>query len=353
MLGLTLTLVAPGCATVPAAIEPPYLIAARYDVEPGLVGVEEHSAEALIRRDFQTIADLGFNAVVLRHVQDRDRPGLMDLAEGADLKVVVSDRRWRRFVLTGVLPEDCRGASQIADNLPRRLMNHPALAALLVDPGRTRHATERATEIASSLRNRGATCVLRDSPWLRQESQVLATIDTGDAGDSSQEAPPLELWLAQFHDGLSRGRTAGLVVDRFRPVPGDPAAPVSFDRVLSPADATAIEALLTRARNWGPRLRGFRAQPIAAAITGGLDVRVTALIRARRRYVLVSNPTEDRYARGELTFPDSIGGAAVSRLVEVSSATDRGPGRVVNAARGHVTFSVELRPGDAILFEIF
>ena len=79
-----------------------------------------------MRRDFQTIADLGFNAVALHHVENRDRLGLMNIAERADLKALVPNRRWRHFLLTGALPEGCGGAPQFAHSLPRQITDHPA-----------------------------------------------------------------------------------------------------------------------------------------------------------------------------------------------------------------------------------
>ncbi len=330
----------------------PYLIAVRYDVEPRFVGSEHPAAVSTIRRDFQAIAELGFNGVVFRHVEDADRLAMLDIARGTGLKAFIPDRHFERYVSTGLLPAGCADVPELVRTLPRKLTDHSALKALAVSAGNGTDATRRAATLAASLRVQRLRCVLlgRNSP--PADTEGLAMIDAA-VLDADREGSLLQRLLAQFHAGLSDGFTRGLVVDRFGPLPGSRSVMAPPGEPFSPAQAAAIDALVARARQWGPRLCRFAAQPVVSAAIEEAHVQITALIRDRRRYVLVSNAGDDVYARGEVVLPELIGGAPADRAVEVLPSTDRIAGRVVDAQRGRVTLSVSLRPGDAALFEIF
>jgi hypothetical protein len=147
--------------------------------------------------------------------------------------------------------------------------------------------------------------------------------------------------------------TAGLLLDRYRGLPGDGHAFTPPAEAFTPEQAAAIEALLARARKWGPRLLGLAAEPILGVVPGGPDVQLTALMRGAQRYVLVSNPSMDQYARGQVVLPGSIGGMPAHRAVEVPPTSGRVAGRVSDARGGRIALSVTLRPGDAALFEMF
>ena len=347
-----LAFAAGGCATMTAPSARSYLIAVRYDVEPRFVGSERPAAISTIRRDFHAIAELGFNAVVLRHVEDADRLTMLDIARGVGLRALIPDRRFERYVSTGLLPTGCIDLSELVPALPRTLTDHSALDAFAISAGRGPNATRRAATLSTSLNMRRLRSVLLGKNSQPADTGGLMMIDAA-VGDADQRGSLLQRLLSQFHAGLGLGFTSGLVVDRFRSLPGYRSVMAPAGRPFTPAQAAAIHALIARARHWGPRLSGFAAEPVASEAVGGAHVHITALIGDRRRYVLISNSQDDVYARGEVVLPGLMGGAPVGRAVEVLSSTDRTAGRVVEAQRRRVTLSVSLRPGDAALFEIF
>jgi hypothetical protein len=171
-----------------------------------------------------------------------------------------------------------------------------------------------------------------------------------------RDGPPgaaIERLLTQYHEALFAGQTGGVIVDRFMRLPGDPPGLTSPDDPLLPAHTAAIAELVQRARCWGPRLRGLSAVPLDAAISDSSRLTTTAFGHGARRHVLVFNRSADRFARQEVRLPASVLGASVQRAVEVPPSSARGAGRVIQAQRGQLTLPVELRPGDAALFEIF
>ena len=64
-------------------------------------------------------------------------------------------------------------------------------------------------------------------------------IDVG-VGDAEEQGSATEQWLAQFHEGLAAGRTAGVVVERYRRPPGDPPDLATDHGPLPPARAAAL-----------------------------------------------------------------------------------------------------------------
>lgn len=350
VVGLVLT--GGGCTTVPAPATEPYPIAVRYDVEPRFVGLEPSAALDAIGRDFQTIAELGFTAVVLRHVEDADRVILLDLAGNAGLKASVPDRSVDYYVITGALPPSCSEVPGLVRALPREVMGHPGWSGLVVGPVRGADTARRAEALQQYLRDRRIASVQLGGDRSVPSAGGFAAIDATVAS-IDPEASPLERWLAQYHAALSAGRTDALAVDRYRRPPGDPTAVSTFGGVIDPARKAAIDALISRARHWGPRLRGFTAQAISDARTDEANLHASVLTKGRRRYVLICNNAADVYAHGEVVLPESIGGQAATRAVEVPPSSDRPAGRVVDARRGRITVEVSLRPGDAVLFEIF
>jgi hypothetical protein len=83
------------------------------------------------------------------------------------------------------------------------------------------------------------------------------------------------------------------------------------------------------------------------------DLTAAALVRGKRRFVLVLNRSMERYARGNVLLPENLGGKAVTRAVEVPPSPAKAAGRVIEPQRGRITLPAALRPGDAALFEIF
>ncbi len=357
-----------GCAPAPPRLATPYLIATRYDVEPCLVGLDRASAHREIRRGFQTLAELGFDGVILCHVEDSERLALLDLAHETGLRAGVPDRGLEYFVLTGALPPGARRPADLTQRLDKGVVRHPAYAALTIGGGRSRRAARRRGTVCELLRDRNLPCLPIEGPDNnhrekgdgqaargdrgQNDANRLVTIDAG-AVLLGGHASALERLLAQYHSGLSSGRTGGLMLDRFRGPGGKPNGLSSPDEPLTPAQLAAIEALNDRARHWGPRLRALAARPIKNTKTDSLNVELTVLSRETRRYVLVFNPSPERYARGEVVLPGSIDGVAAARAVEVPPSANQSAGRVVDAWRGQLVLPIALRPGDAALFEIF
>ncbi len=163
----------------------------------------------------------------------------------------------------------------------------------------------------------------------------------------------MEAWLRQYHQGLIDGRLAGLVFDRYRRIPGDGPGIITQGGPPDPARLAAVKELAARARLWGPRLTGATPGPLRLGASADADLSVTAFDHGRRLYVLVFNRSADRYTRSEVVLPELINGASPSRAVEVPASMSNPVGRVVNPHRGRIGLPVDLRPGDAVLFEIF
>lgn len=343
-----------GCANAPKVPPAEFLIAARYDVEPRLIGGGLSQNDSAIRNDFKAIAELGFGSVVLHHVEDGDRRTLLDWAAEVGLKAAVPDRRFDRFVVTGGLPPRCRDESELVRDShlappdSNDITRHPAFSGYVVEEGRGSAARERSRKLHAQLIRRGAIGRL---PGINDDA-LLAVIDAG----AVRQGPPgaaVERLLAEYHAALTAGQTGGVIVNRFARLPGDPPGLISPDDPLLPAHSTAVAALIQRARCWGPGLYELSATSLNVEKTKSSTLAVTALGRGARRYVLIFNTSTDRFAREEVRLPATIMERTVHRAVEVTPSADRGAGRVIHAQRGRLAIPVELRPGDAALFEVF
>lgn len=337
-----------GCASIPEAGRTDFWIAARYDVEPKLIEGGLSPNENAIRNDFKAIAELGFGGVVLHHVEDGDRRTLLDLAAEAGLKAAVPDRKFDRFVVTGRLPPSCREEDDLFREAPDEVIRHPAFNGYVVEDGRGPAARERSRKLRAQLTRRGAIGslpgVYDDAPPAIIHAEAVRQDPPGTA---------IERLLAEYHTALSEGRTGGVIVDRFARLPGDPPGLTSPDDPLLPAYSSAVAALIQRARCWGPRLNGLPAAALDIEETKSSSLAVTALSRDARRYLLLFNTSKDRFARSEVRLPATILDRTVLRAVEVPPSTDRGAGRVIHSQHGQLIFPIELRPGDAMLFELF
>ena len=342
----------PGCATPPPTTVARHLIAVRYDVEPVIVREGRNAAAEAIPRDFQEVAKLGFNGVVLRHLDASGRETVLEAARAAGLAAVLPLRRFKHFVTTGTFPA---GSPNLA-NLVRAGLEElePPVDAvpLVVDAGSSTRAAKRSEALCEMVQAGGGSCFTTGAADATGSGNALAVIAT--AGElSNPEESPLEAWLAGYHRGLLLGRTAGLVLNRYRRLIGDPPGLATHGRSPDPARASAIRELITRARRWGPRLHRFVVEPLTTTPPEGLKVRVAVFARARRQYVLVFNPSSGRYARGEIALPETINGTKPERAIEVPPSEAKPAGRVFYRQRGRIVLPVALRPGDAALFELF
>jgi hypothetical protein len=322
------------------------------DVEPLFVGQPERVALDTINRDFQAIARLGFDGVMLRHVDRREQRKLLDTAHGCGLRVALADRGIQHFARTGSLPDGAADHRDLSRRISGEVVSHPALASFVVEVGDSPRATGRGETLCEALGEGGSPCVLVVGEDVQTNADSVIRIDTGVTGLGS-DVSPLELWLAQYHRGLAAGRTAGVVFDRYRRLPGDGSGVAASGDPSSPARTAAVNALATRAKLWGPRLQDLKPAQIRGGSVKGRDLGVTAFTRGRRRYVLVFNQSPESYTRDQVVLPESIGGVAVTRAVEVPPSRAKTAGRVIQPTAGRVMLPVALRPGDAALFELF
>ena len=352
LLSLTqAALIAGGCAaTGPQARVAPPIIAVRYDVEPVFVGAAHETALDQIRQDFERLAALGFTHVVLYYVDRSDGRRLLEIAHGFSLSLILPLPMLDHFVRTGGLPPGCRGPGDLAGMVPQQILSHAGLAAIAVNPGSTRRTAERAAALAAAVQSRGIACVAVGNVAVDCGVVRPTTIDTDLAGSELDDSP-LEPWLAQYHEGLVAGRTDGVVFDQFRTLAG--AGMLSKEVPLTPARIAALRRLLIRVQAWGPRLHGLSATPIKAEVQGTGSLKLIALTRGPTRYVLAFNRSRHDYARFRLRLPETIHGAGVSRAVEVPASSSEKPGRVLHAGSEGILIPIDLRPGDAVLFEVF
>ncbi len=181
-------------------------------------------------------------------------------------------------------------------------------------------------------------------------SPTAARIRTDLGGEDRMRTPLLNL-LRAFHRALAEGHTAGLVVDGLHPIPGDPPTALDPSRSHPPDEASALRMLFIRARTWGRRIAGCVAVPLESP-KGLAGVRTVLLRADPRQYLLLWNAS-DRFVRGEHRLGGDAGGRSWVRAVEVPPDPAAPPGRVVIAEEGVLTFRLDLRPGDAALFELF
>ncbi|UCE60562.1 MAG: hypothetical protein JSU63_02190 [Phycisphaerales bacterium] len=323
-----------------------------YDVEPMMVGQAREASFDAIRHDFQTIAELGFPTIMMRYVDRRDRRTILDIARDSGLSIGLCDLDVRHYVRTAAQSPGRDGEARAVPAIPSDVISHPAFTVLVVESGPSSRSAARCESVCSEAGKRGVPCVLVGDAVPDSGAAGLARIDTR-ATSAGSQASMMEAWLRQYHHALIAGRTTGLVFDRYRRMPGDgpgiagPGGPPDHARLA------AVKELAARARLWGPRLTGATPEPLRLGASSDVELSVTTFSYARRRYVLVFNRSPDRYARSEVMLPELTRGTPVIRAVEVPASASNPVGRVINPRRGRVGLPVDLRPGDAVLFELF
>ncbi|MFQ5591227.1 MAG: hypothetical protein ACE5HE_08705 [Phycisphaerae bacterium] len=335
----------------PAKVGGRYLLAVACDVEPVLVGQSRTAALDALTRDFKEISQLGFNTVMLRNVDEDLQLDLLNAAQSVGLLVVMADRRSHYYVLTGCLPSGVSAVREIPRHIPKAVAAHAGLGAFVVRPLQDPYAADRAEQLRNAMRERGLPFALVEENR-PDDAPSLVRIDTASAG-LEENASPIESWLGQYHEGLSAGHTAGVVFDRFRRLPGSGLGIAPVDNPAHGARRAAVRMLTDRAGLWGPRLLNLKTARINADAGVGHHVVVTAFIQGPRRYVMVFNRSATRYTRQDLVLPESIAGARVTRAVEVPPSRTGALARVINRSGSRIALPVALRPGDAVLFELF
>jgi len=369
-----------GCAAAGNPSNTAYRLAVRYDVEPASIGLDRVERSERIKTELTRAGELGFDAVIFEHVEDNERGEMLEAASRCGMVAAVPDRNVQYYLLTGRLPRGYTSVEALLRAKLRGLSGRRGFAGLSI--GRipqTRDAGDRLRRTMAAAGELGVPCAVLDGSSVSATAGAgLAVVDSGDLagvvtaprrelGGRSPPHPsagqdpaddlsdsPLERLLARYHGELAAGRTGGLLVDRFARAPGERVGLVTVDDTPSAAKLAAVQGLLGRARRWGPRLCGFRSEVLKEASSGGGDgISLTVFSQGPRRYVLAYNPSPERYVRGSVAVPASIGGRPVARLVEVPPTADLVAGNVFESQRGGVVIRVDLRPGDAALFEVF
>lgn len=351
----------PGCAVTPPT--PRHLLALRYDGAPAPAGRTPEQPRTTFRRDLGTLADLGFPTVVLTNVDDAERVLLLDAAEEVGLTAVVGARSAQQQLARG----EAAGQAlrrELKRAWPAELRAHPAWEAALLDARTSTTQYHRALQWARALSTVPLRIVcLGPNVGVRDEPGIL-TIQTTQL-DLELDASLTQQALWRYHMGLQTGRTGGLLFDRYRALPPDAAGLVGPAEPLSPALSSAVQALAERAGRWGPKLYGARARAVpiststyhSAAGTRRTarrgDLAVTEFVRGNRRYLMVFNRALDRHVRGPCVLPALIGELEVRRAVEIPGSSARVAGQVVRARTGELTLQLDLRPADAVLYELF
>lgn len=326
----------------------------RYDVESIRIGLDRAAGNKRTRTDLTRVNELGFDAVVFECVDDDERAEMLEVASSSGLAAVVPDRDVQYYILTGRLPPSFASADELIRGKLRKLSARNGFAGLSIGQvASSAGASDRYSKVLAAARELGVPCVvLATTIDLPRDGSAFAIVDAGELADDAVGSP-LERLLARFHGELAAGRTAGLVVDRFAHAPGDRGGLAVVDDAPTAAKLAAVRGLVRRAKRWGPRLFGCRSEVVKEASADGEEVSLTAFVQDRRRYVLAYNPSRERYVRGSVAAPASIDGRPVLRLVEIPPTPDHIAGEVFESQRGGITIRVDLRPGDAALFEVF
>lgn len=342
-------------------------MAIRYDIEPllvelgsgGMFGDSEApmpaSVQATMKSDFEAIRGMGFDTVWLDHFDGTGARTLLKLSAAEGLALLWPCREVQQYLRTQRLPPGCGQLQELAGVARACLPVSGQIAGLgildLGDDSRANFAeTLRIIAKSDSVR-----CVAGSSRTVEPQTGVsgrLAVIRVGE-GVGGEAERPMEDWLGQYHRGLLAGLTDGVLLDRFRGVTSGADGLVSRQRQMTPRRAAALSVLLGRVRKWSPILAGTTRRGVAHDARQSVRVRQAVLVRGTRRFLLVVNPDDTHYARGAVTVAGPLSGRNVRRVVEVGTGVDRPAGRVVDAVQGQVRLQVDLRPGGAVLYEVF
>jgi hypothetical protein len=346
-----------GCAAAPKPPQQAFPVVMRYDIEPVVVQKGMVEADTQFTRDFTDVAEMGFDHALLRHVEDADRLRLLELAEQVGLHVAVPDRTLRHYVLTGVYPRGCDDPDDVARLLPDVLIRHPAFWGVFVDVPGSGESRRRCSQLHLALEKRGVPLIStgRGKPLAETGTEVCSDMISIGIGpnEGGADRSTTERWLAQLHAGLADGRTGGVVLDRYRGLPGDDAGLIIGNDPPSAATMSAVRQTGLRAARWGPLLAHLKPQPLQLVVPGETKLMGSAFAKGRRRYALLFNRSPEQYVRAEVKLPAMVAGQSVVRAVEISPVTDDVPGQVFRGGPDGIPVSVDLRPGGAALFELF
>ncbi len=365
-----------GCAVpLSSQARDEYILAARYDMGVKHSTVTNRSME--IQRNLHQLKTLGFNTVLFDYLEDAQRSGSLDAAAQVGLRAYLTDRDLHYYLLTGKL-RDASSLDTLITTKLKPLAAHSSFAGVAMLSG---YSKERASAVTAALKSAGISCLTPgQSGYLLTNGPTVAWIDASDlAGLPSFQ---IERLLLELNSELYAGWNDGLVIDfalesKIAESPPDPfegkgrgevndvqqLLPSEAESELAPQEILpasnvrsrifAVESLLRRANLWGARLKGFERVVIPLDGMTRDPALVTALfVRDARRYLFLFNQSSQS-VRGPNGFPATLSGKPVVRAVGIPATADRVAGDVFVAHGTELSVNVNLRPGDAALFELF
>jgi hypothetical protein len=360
-----------------------FLVAIAYDIEPvhrRSLGTGE-PVEDILRAEWTELAATGIQHVVVGQVDDQWRDGILDLAADRSLRVALPDRDIAHYVQTGGLPPGV-AAADLPGRVAEGVRVHPASWGIAIVARADDDCIRRAERVVADCRAQGLnTCLVvplerapragfrgepasdaPDAPATRRDSAGMSPritpgtprlgMITWPTGASTASGLPAEALLRELHEALIAGDPGGLVIGPFRAPPGGRYGLLPWDEPLQPATVSAIERFRLRAGHYGSLLAGWGCDELRPADGAGA-LRTVLFHSATRAAVLVLNSSGEGYLRREVTLPAELAGRTWERAVEVPAWPGARPGDVHRARDGTFRLPVTLRPGDAVLFEVF
>jgi hypothetical protein len=366
-----LVLAAGGCTAAPST-QVPYPVGILYGVEPA-AALGSDDLQRCMERDFASLRKLGFDTVFIQHAEDRDRRRIVEAAARHDLAVGLPSRDVVYYVRTGRLPQGCSSVEALAASLPRADGQSSTLAVLgevtdeatgarirRIGEARRARAADAVTFALVSAPGIEASKLRREVSLLGRTPEMAGADSAGDVMilqcvDSKYESPARSgsNWLAKYHAGLAAGLTGGLVLDRFRVVPGQWRALVEGKEPPNVQRSAAVRRISSRAKSWGAKLRRSRPQVIDPLGPASARLKVALFAGAKRRFVLVHNTSTGAFIHQPVSLPVVLAAEPVTRAVLVPPEAHVIAGEVVRPRGDRLTLPLDLAPGDACLWEIF
>lgn len=306
-----------------------------------------------IRNDWARLKELGFNAVVLLQAEVADQAVLKGLAKEKQFLFSGKDRELELYVRAGALPIGCENANRLASRIADRSKGEGNQTLLICAPPRTPPAKERSKALQDALSEFGIEVI-----WGGVESGVvdsanLSVVHAKAAETESAAVSYLERWLGDYHRGLASGKTIGVVFDGAQFIPGLSTVTGSISEGESRARLAGLTELHNRQVAWGDLIHGGEVSPIASPPGGTSHIHLASLKCKGRRFLLAVNDSDANFIRQEITLNGTMDGIQTQRLVEVPGTLSIPAGRIIDAHDGLIRLDVDLRPGDAQLFEVF
>lgn len=327
------------------------IIAFRYDVESSSTKSDSTSIEKM-RSDFALARNAGLDSVIMPCTNERRRNEAMEIAHRNNLRVFLLRDDVESYLSTGTLPADCNGnVSRLAAKIAREIRKGSSTGGLWIGATGNTAAHDRRRELCSEIAKLGLLCVCEGDASSVPVCSSLALVRTRIRANDAPEAGP-EIWLASYHAGLMAGNTGGVLLDQY-PIRMSQSEQTSNDGAMSRRASSAIREVITRAGAWGSMLHGSIVTPAKLGSGRPDQIKAAWFYAERRRYLMLFNSSTSLFARREYSVPTPGDGKPVNRIVEIPSSPDQPVGRVIKPRSSSFRVPIDLKPGDAVLFEAF